>query len=200
MCVGCRVRCGRCHRDSSVDNLATYSKSSCPLRSLYASRPSPSLPASTTSCLHHHHFHQHPQQQVPAAAAAVGHLCSASPGHHDHCAYSRRRLCSHGDASSACRCIYDDDDDDEDDDGSSDTAAAARRRHRLPGRVKPLLAPDTDTQTDGETDLVDKPPPRSPPPDCPLATTHRLLVTSSDQLPVTSDVISACRAAELVVA
>jgi len=67
--------------------------------------------------------------------------------------------------------------------------------------VKPLLAADTDTQTDGEAD--DKPrddaADHHSSPDFPLAT-QRLLMTSSDQLPVASDgLITACRAAELIV-
>ena len=186
-----RVQCGRRQarqRDSSVDSLATYSKTDCHLK--YAS-PS-SLPASSnTSCLHHHHHqHQHQQQQLPALA----HHCTASP-HRDPlthcqpalCLHSRRRCC-HGDAS-VCRCIYACAGDDDQD---SDTPRCRRR-------AKPLLAADTDTQTDGETD--DKPPDDTDHPasaHIPLAT-QRLLMTSSDQLPVASDdVITACRAAELI--
>ena len=114
----------------------------------------------------------------------AGHLCS-SP-HRDHvCVHAGRRPCRHGDAA-ACRCcIYADDDADDSEDS------------RRGGRAKPLLAPDTDTQTDGETD-PDRPP--LSPPDCSLAT-HRLLMTSSDPPPAaTSDVMAACRAAELAVA
>ena len=121
----------------------------------------------------------------------MGQHCSSSP-HHDHCQPASclypARPCRHGDAS-ASRCIYSSTADEED----SDTP---RRR----GRAKPLLAAaDTDTQTDGESD-------ERPPDDaalatseCPLAT-QRLLVTSSDQLPVTSNVIAICRATELIVA
>jgi len=198
----CRIRCGRCqarHREASADSLATYSKSSCHLRSLYASRASPSLPASTASCLHqlhhYHHYHQH-QQQPLQQAAATAHLCPASSPHHEQlsthcqiptCLYSRRP-CRHGDAS-ACRCIRSSTADDEEDSDSP------RRRCRL----KPLLATDTDTQTDAETD--DRPPDDVDQlsPDSTVAT-HRLLMTSSDQLPVTSDVITAYHAAELILA
>ena len=189
----CRVQCGRClgrHRDASVDSLATFSKTDCQLRSLYASRASPSLPSSNTSCLHHHH---QIQQQV------LAHHCTASP-HHDqltHCqptalCLHSRRLCGHGNGS-VCRCIYSSttgDDEEED----SDTP---RRRRR----ARPLLAADTDTQTDGETDdhrPRDNATHRHSSPDFPLAT-RRLLMTSSEQLPVASDdVIAVCRAAELI--
>jgi len=182
------------HRDSSIDSLATYSKTDCHLN--YASHTSPtSLPTSSnTSCLHHHH-HQHHHQQQQQQQQVLAHHCTVSP-HRDpltHCqpalSLHSRRHCRHGDAS-VCRCIYACAGDDDED---SDTP---RRRRR----VKPLLAADTDTQTDGETD--DKPPDDADhhsSPHFPLAT-HRLLMTSSDQLPVASDdVITACRAAELVV-
>jgi len=191
-CLWFRVRCGRFHgrhREESVDSLATCNKSDCHLRSLYAP---PSIHDSTTSCLqlHHHHHHQHNHHHPQQVA---DHRCSASP-HHDQlthcqpasCLYSRR-LCRHGDAS-ICRCIYSSTDDDDED---SDTARQRRR-------VKPLLsvaAGDTDTQTD------DRPPDDfdHSSPDCPRPT-HRLLMTSSHQLPVTSDVITMCGAAELIVA
>lgn len=123
----------------------------------------------------------------------VGHQCSASP-HRDQlthcqpalCLYSRR-LCRHGDAS-ACRCTYSSTADDDDDSDSS--------RHRR--RVKPLLAADTDTQTDAETDDLPPDVAHHSSPDRPLAT-QRLLMTSSDQLPVTSDVITVRHATELIV-
>ena len=186
----CRVQCGRCqtrHSDASLDSLATYGKSDCHMRSLHTSRASPSMPSSNTGCLHqlhHHHYHQHLQQHQQQVA---GHHCSASP-HHDHCqpaplCLHSRRLGRHGD----CRCIYSTADEDD-----SDTP---RRRRR----AKPLLAADTDTQTDGEMD--DRPPDdvHQSSPDFPLAT-QRLLMTSSDQLPVSSDnVVTVCRGADLIV-
>jgi len=151
------------------------------------------MPASTTSCLHqlHHHHHQHQQQQQQPV---IGHHCSASP-HHDHlthcqpasCLYSRR-VCRHGNAS-ACRCIYASAADDDDDSDSP--------KHRR--RVKPLLAADTDTQTDGETDDRQPDDADQSPTGCPQST-QRLLMTSSDHLPVASDVITVCRAADLILA